>query len=147
MTESSGAINFFHEDVEAPLEDYSQTKDWLFQSVIQEGNRIGEINVIFCDDDYLLKLNQDHLEHNYFTDILTFQYSETPISGDLFISTSRVKENASTHDVSFKTELRRVIIHGVLHLLGYKDKSPKEIKVMREKEDEYLDGWDLLMGC
>jgi probable rRNA maturation factor len=103
----------------------------------------GEISVIFCSDSYLLKMNREYLRHDYYTDIITFDYSEgSVVSGDLFISTDRIRENAAIFAVSFKVELYRVIFHGVLHLVGYKDKSEVEQKLMREKESFYLKGID-----
>lgn len=100
---------------------------------------IGQLDYIFCSDDYLLELNKKHLGHDYYTDIITFPYSEDPISSDVFISIDRVKENAKTYSVSFEQELFRVILHGVLHLVGIKDKTEEESKEMREKENYYLE--------
>ena len=114
-------------------------KIWITKSVLKEGAAIGDINIIFCDDAFLLIKNKKYLNHSSLTDILTFDFStEKSLSGDIFISTERVKENATKYNVPFNNELNRVIIHGVLHLLGYKDKTEKEKKIMRKKEDFYL---------
>jgi probable rRNA maturation factor len=103
----------------------------------------GDLSIIFCSDSYLLNMNRDYLQHDFYTDIITFDYSEgSVVSGDLFISTDRIRENAAIFAVSFKKELYRVIFHGVLHLVGYKDKSEEEQKLMREKESFYLKGID-----
>ena len=109
-----------------------------------EGKTFGDISVIFCSDEYLLKINEQYLDHNYYTDIVTFDYVENAvISGDLFISVDRVAENAEKYGNPFIEELHRVIIHGVLHLVGYNDKTVKEQSLMREKEDFYLKNADL----
>ena len=114
-------------------------KIWITKSVLKEGAAIGDINIIFCDDAFLLIKNKKYLNHSSLTDILTFDFStKKSLSGDIFISTERVKENATKYNVSFNKELNRVIIHGILHLLGYKDKTEKEKKIMRKKEDFYL---------
>ena len=103
----------------------------------------GELSIIFCSDSYLLNMNREYLQHDYFTDIITFDYSEgSVVSGDLFISADRIRENAAIFAVSFKMELYRVIFHGVLHLAGYKYKTEMEKKLMRDKESFYLKGID-----
>jgi rRNA maturation RNase YbeY len=105
----------------------------------QESKVLGDISIIFVSDSYLLEMNQKYLNHDYYTDIITFDYCEMNIvSGDLFISVDRVQENADTFNVDFLTELHRVMIHGVLHLCGYKDKSDDEERLMRELENKYL---------
>jgi rRNA maturation RNase YbeY len=107
--------------------------------IVSEKLISGEITIIFCSDDYLLSVNRTYLNHDYYTDIVTFDYSEnTVVSGDLFISIDRVKENANTYSISFDNELKRVVYHGILHLCGYKDKTELEEKEMREKENYYL---------
>jgi rRNA maturation RNase YbeY len=106
----------------------------------KEGYHLGEISVVFCSDDYLLDMNTQYLNHDYYTDIITFDYSDNKIvSGDLFISFDRVKENAISYAVPTIYELCRVIYHGILHLCGYNDKSEEEKLTMRGKENEYLD--------
>jgi len=103
-----------------------------------EGSQVGNVNYIFVSDDTLLELNKTHLNHDYLTDILSFQLEDDPAEGDIFISIDRVKENAESYTVTFDNELCRVIAHGMLHFLGYKDKTEEEQKVMRKKEDLYL---------
>jgi len=104
---------------------------------------VGDISVVFCSDAYLLDMNQKYLEHDYFTDVITFDYVEgDTISGDLFISIDRVSDNANQFNTSFIRELYRVVFHGVLHLVGYNDKSAEEVKVMRAKEEYYLNEVD-----
>ena len=130
---------FFHSECDFKPESISHLDSWIKDAIANEQKILGEINYIFCDDDYLLEKNQTYLNHDTYTDIITFDYSEeNSVSGDIFISIERLKENACKFAVPFDTELRRVMIHGVLHLIGYKDKSDKEKKLMREKEDFYL---------
>ena len=114
--------------------------DWICRVINSEGRLCSELSYIFCDDAYLLEINKEYLNHNTYTDIITFDYS-TPnsISGDLFISIERVKDNAQKFGISELEELRRVMVHGVLHLLGYKDKEESEIAEMRLKEEEKLE--------
>jgi probable rRNA maturation factor len=133
-------INFFTEDIDFSIPLPRKTSNWLKAALIQEKKELKELNYIFCSDDYLLQINKNYLNHSTLTDIVTFDTSEVKnqIAGDIFISIPRVKENAKKFSVSFKDELNRVMIHGVLHLVGYPDKS-KEAKVrMRKKEDAYL---------
>ncbi len=119
-----------------PIEDISS---WLSTICVVEDKYEGDINVVFCNDEYLLQLNMLHLNHSYYTDVITFDYSEDKtISGDIFISIDRVKENAQEFSVTFFNELCRVIVHGVLHLCGYKDKTEEDNRLMRKKEDECL---------
>ena len=114
--------------------------EWIKGVIIYEEFILSEINVIFCSDSYLLTLNEKHLAHNYYTDILTFDYRTNPkeIYGDLFISQERIIENASSFNVSINNELLRIVVHGLLHLFGYLDKSEKDKKLMRSMEDFYL---------
>lgn len=112
---------------------------WLSDLCVAEDKVLGEISVVFCSDEYLLQVNREHLDHDYYTDIITFDYSEGEIvSGDLFISVDRVRDNAEEFKEMFHVELNRVVAHGVLHLIGYGDKTPDEEIVMREKEDMAL---------
>jgi rRNA maturation RNase YbeY len=112
---------------------------WIAATAAAEGRRRGDVAVIFCGDDYLLAMNRQHLGHDYHTDIITFDYGEDGvISGDLFIGVGTVRRNAEAYGVPFSEELHRVIIHGVLHLCGYRDKTPAEARRMRAKEDFYL---------
>ena len=120
------------------LED-SSILDWCTKVSLQEDKELGDVTIIFCSDDYLLEVNREHLDHDYYTDIITFDYSVFPIvSGDLFISVDRVKENATDFNVSFEHELHRVIIHGFLHLCGYFDKTNEDELLMRSKENQAL---------
>lgn len=106
----------------------------------KEKTRLKQLQYIFCSDEYLLQINKEHLKHNYYTDIITFDLSDTPdaVTGEVYISVDRVKDNAQNYEVSFKDELLRVIFHGALHLCGYKDKTEKDQASMRKAEDKYL---------
>lgn len=131
-------INFFFEDIE-PLEISDATSIWLKNIIISENKKLGKINYIFCSDEGLLKINQDYLQHDYYTDIITFDYVRGKIiSADIFVSLPRISENAVQHLKSFNLEFHRVLAHGILHLCGYKDKTDSEILMMRNKEDYYL---------
>ena len=133
-------IFFFSEGVSFLLRNKKKIRDWITATVLNEKKEPDSINYIFCDDDYLHKLNMQYLNHDTFTDIITFDNSESnkEITGDIFISIARVKDNSKKYKVSFYNELYRVIIHGVLHLIGYKDKTSHEAELMRKKEDYYL---------
>ena len=134
-----GASIIFHSECDFSVSKQDVRSKWIKNSVINESKRVGELSFIFCKDEYLLKKNIQFLDHNNYTDIITFDYCEGEIiSGDIFISIERVTENANKFGVDFENELDRVIIHGVLHLVGYKDKSKEEAIIMREKEDFYL---------
>ncbi|MEA1874229.1 MAG: rRNA maturation RNase YbeY [Bacteroidota bacterium] len=133
------ALEFFAEDLEMPDFNHRNIEEVLTFLVQNENGQSGDINVIFCSDSYLLKMNKTYLNHDYFTDIITFDYVEDNIiSGDLFISVDRIKENAQIYDVASTQELYRVVIHGVLHLCGYEDKTETEQHEMRKKENQYL---------
>ncbi|MDO4224265.1 MAG: rRNA maturation RNase YbeY [Bergeyella zoohelcum] len=131
-------IHFFFENIaEFVLE--TELKEKLEHIITSEGKKLGEINYIFCDDEYLLKVNQDYLQHDYYTDIITFDYVKGKvISGDIFVSVERVEDNAQSLSKDFQSEFHRVLAHGILHLCGYKDKSPEDEQLMREKEDFYI---------
>jgi rRNA maturation RNase YbeY len=130
---------YYHSECDFQLQNEDSISEWLKHAIRLEKKALGEINYIFCDDEYLLKKNQDFLNHDTLTDIITFDYSEeNKLSADIFISIERVKENALIFAVPFEKELKRVIIHGILHLIGYKDKSEEEAKTMRSKENFYL---------
>lgn len=131
-------ILFFAEETEIPQIDQSKISNWLKTAIQTEGSTYNSINIIFCSDDFLLRLNKEHLNHDYFTDIITFQYEQDPIEGELYISVDRVKENAEELSIPASYELHRVIIHGVLHMLGYGDKTDAEKTLIRQKEDYYL---------
>ncbi|CAM3706801.1 rRNA maturation RNase YbeY [Mucilaginibacter galii] len=134
------AIHFFTEDTGYKLKNKLQLKRWIKDTITAEGYRLSELNYILCSDAYLLQINQQYLNHDTYTDIVTFDNSEKPgfITGDIFISVDRTQENAQKFNVDADTELHRVIIHGALHLLGYKDKKPADKKLMTQKENEYL---------
>ena len=122
-----------------PLKSRTKIKQWIKQVIEAKGKKTGNITYIFCDDEYLLEVNKQYLQHDYYTDVITFDYVENDlISGDIFISTDRVRENALAFGSSETEELHRVIIHGTLHLLGLKDKSEKEASQMRQAENEAL---------
>lgn len=129
----------FHFRSDLLLENKSDFSDWVNRILESEDFLQGQIDYIFCTDDYLLKLNQEYLNHDTFTDIITFDYTNgKTISGDIFISTERVQENAKSFEVDFHEELLRVMSHGVLHLMGYGDKSEEDKKIMRAKEEEKM---------
>ncbi|MHA6278988.1 rRNA maturation RNase YbeY [Salinimicrobium sp. CAU 1759] len=131
-------ISFYSEN-DFQLEGSSGYENWVKEVISSEGKKTGEISFIFCDDEYLLDINQKYLDHDTYTDIISFDSSVGNIlSGDIFISTQRVEENANTYGVTFYEELKRVIIHGVLHFCGYKDKTPEQEQLMREKEEEKM---------
>ncbi len=136
-------INYFFEDIDFSLKSQRKISKWISKVVAMEDKEILGLNYIFCSDQYLLELNQQYLQHQTFTDIITFDHSEdnNMLEGDIFISIDRVIENAKNFDVTFEHELKRVIIHGVLHLIGYKDKSKTDQKIIREKENNYLNLW------
>jgi rRNA maturation RNase YbeY len=134
------AISFFEEDINYTLKNKTLVRQWIKDTIIAEGFKLKELNYIFCSDAYLLTLNQQYLDHDTFTDIITFDNSEVKgdIVGDIFISIERIRENAVKFGHTETDELHRVIIHGTLHLLGYTDKSVVTKKKMTQKEDEYL---------
>ena len=132
-------LDINYEDVDDLSLNETDLTNWISKICLSENHQLGDISLIFCSDEYLLDMNRTHLDHDYYTDIITFDYTDNQIvSGDLFISVDRVRENASDFNVSFQHELHRVIIHGVLHLCGYKDKSNDEEKLMRTKENNAL---------
>lgn len=134
------AINFFEEDTTFKPKQKAQLRQWIKETVIAEGFKLKELNYIFCSDAYLLQINQQYLDHDTFTDIVTFDNSEVEgdIVGDIFISIDRIRENGAKFKTGETDELHRVIIHGALHLLGYTDKSVVTKQKMTQKEDEYL---------
>jgi len=134
-------ISFFTEDIVFTLAQKQKIREWINKTVIEEGfKRVSELNFIFCSDDYLLDINKQYLQHDTYTDIVTFDSSENEavIAGDIFISVDRVRDNAQKFKVSEKDELHRVIIHGVLHLCGYRDKKKEDKEMMTAKENGYL---------
>ena len=138
-------ISYFFEDTDFQFKNRTINNRWLRLVAESEIRRIGQISIIFCSDNYILDVNQQYLQHDYFTDIITFDYCEGDrLSGDLFISVDTVRENALEYGTEFVDELNRVIVHGVLHLIGYDDHCDEDIAVMRSKEDYYLSLKDLV---
>ena len=137
---SKAAIHFFSEEISFTLKHKTIIRYWLRDTINAEGFLLEELNFIFCSDDFLLGINQQYLDHDTYTDVITFDNSEAEktIVGDIFISIDRIKENASTFKHEFMDELCRVMVHGTLHLLGYPDKGKAAKKIMTDKEDFYL---------
>jgi rRNA maturation RNase YbeY len=133
-------IRYFQEDIRFELKQKLLNNRWLKMVAGSEMRRLGAINIIFCSDNYILDVNMKYLQHDYFTDIITFDYCEKDVlSGDLFISIDSVRENAQFYGTEFADELNRVMVHGLLHLIGYDDHSEADIAVMRQKENYYLE--------
>lgn len=134
-------IQFFSEDIDFTLKEKQKVRQWIGATIKAEGfKRVGELSFVLCSDAYLLEINKQYLDHDTFTDIVTFDSSEdeSVIAGDIFISVERTMENAKKFNVSERDELHRVIIHGILHLCGYYDKKKEDKTLMTEKEDYYL---------
>jgi rRNA maturation RNase YbeY len=133
-------IHFFTEDTDYQLRNRKLLRQWIGRVVTAENDQYHDLNIILCSDDYLYHLNNAYLSHNYLTDVITFDFSESEhvISGDVYISIDRVRENAKKFSGSLKDELHRVIIHGILHLAGYNDKRKRDKEKMTEKENLYL---------
>lgn len=134
-------VSLYCEEVELPtqLPDIKTLTTWIERLAREEGVALQELSFIFCTDDYLLQINQEYLQHDYYTDVITFQLSDGALHGDIFISVDRVADNASQIGTPFDYELLRVIVHGVLHLAGYRDKTAEEEATMRMKENYYLE--------
>ena len=129
----------FNYETDFELHNEPDFSKWLSAVILSENKKEGEINYIFCDDDYLLEINQQYLDHDTLTDIISFDYSVgNEINGDIFVSVERVKENASDYNVTFQEEIQRVLVHGILHYCGYKDKTEADELVMRRKEEEKM---------
>ena len=138
-------ISYYFEDTDFIFKGKTKNNRWLKLVAESEIRRIGNISIIFCSDNYILDVNQKYLQHDYFTDIITFDYCESDkLSGDLFISVDSVRENSIEYGTEFEVELNRVIVHGVLHLIGYDDHSKSDIEMMRKKENYYLSLRDLI---
>jgi rRNA maturation RNase YbeY len=136
---NSSKIEFFSESVDFELSEPHIISKWLETIIKKEGGRLNHLNYIFCSDDYLLDINKDYLNHDTFTDIITFPLEDYPlIEGDIFISVDRIKENSLEYSTSFQNELLRVMAHGVLHLCGYQDKTEEETILMRKKEEDSI---------
>lgn len=137
------AIYFSSENTNFDLIAKLKVKKWISNTIKSQGKKVGDISYIFCDDDYLIDINREYLNHDTYTDIITFDYVEGEIvSGDIFISVERVEENAKLFATTFDQELHRVIIHGIHHLLGQHDKTDADAAVMRSKEDVSLAEWN-----
>ena len=132
-------VDFYSEnDFVLPLKE--ELSDWISSVVREESRELGEVSYVFCDDEFLLRINQDFLNHDTYTDIITFDYSlGNQVNSEIYISTERVKENAENYGASFDDELHRVMIHGILHLCGYGDKTDDEKSVMRNRENQALE--------
>ena len=129
----------FHFTNSFTLKNKRKIKNWLKDTVVNEKKKVGDINYIFCSKQYLKKMNNDYLTKNYETDVISFDFSnDNKISGDIYISSETVKKNSIIFNVCFNNELKRVMVHGLLHLLNYNDKSKQELKIMREKENFYI---------
>ena len=129
----------FHFTNSFTLKNKRKIKNWLKNTVVNEKKKVGDINYIFCSKEYLKKMNNDYLSKNYETDVISFDFSnDNKISGDIYISSETVKKNSIIFNVCFNNELKRVMVHGLLHLLNYNDKSKQELKIMREKENFYI---------
>ena len=140
MEKMKPAIHFFSENIPFVLKGKRMVRCWLMDCIAREEKQAGILNFIFCDDAFLLPINRSYLHHDTLTDIITFDYTdqEGRVQGDIYISVERARENAKKFDVSAHNEIRRLIIHGVLHLCGYDDKDPADKRLMSEKEDYYL---------
>ncbi len=138
-------IQYHTEAIDFNLPNSDQLTNWIKTTIKTEKNELSTLNFIFCNDTYLHTINVDYLNHDTFTDVITFPYTKAdePIQGDIYISLDRIKENATKFGVPFLKELKRVMIHGVLHLCGYGDKSEKEAAIMRAKENFYLERLDV----
>ena len=129
----------FHFTNSFTLKKKRKIKNWLKDTIVNEKKKVGDINYIFCSKEYLKKMNNDYLSKNYETDVISFDFSnDNKISGDIYISSETVKKNSIIFNVCFNNELKRVMVHGLLHLLNYNDKSKQELKIMREKENFYI---------
>ncbi|MFK7798600.1 MAG: rRNA maturation RNase YbeY [Aureispira sp.] len=131
-------ISFHTEELDFQLKEEQATIDWLKGVIRKEGWHLAALSYIFCTDAYLYEMNVEHLQHDTYTDVITFQYNDEVVEGDIFISVERTQENARTYGVTPKRELQRVMVHGLLHLMGYKDKSPADQTLMTAKENEHL---------
>lgn len=140
MPSATKSVIYFFFETRVTLNDRTGVKKLVSSVFRKEGVKLGSLNYIFCTDKHLLKINQDFLKHDYYTDIITFELSPKgqPIEGEIYISVDRVRENAVSQGTSFKQELLRVILHGALHLCGYKDKTGSQVKQIRQKEEHYL---------
>ncbi len=140
-------INFFAEEIDFSLSNEPEVIAWILDSASMYSSEIQNVNYVFCTDDYLLEVNKKHLNHDFYTDIITFDLTDikgNPIEADIFISIDRVRENAKKNEVEIENELYRVMIHGILHLVGFKDKTKEEAMQMRAQEDKCLSLFQLM---
>jgi len=138
MGEDESGIFFTAHDVDFTPGNPEQLIQWIHDTIESEGFGLNRLDFVFCSDAFLLEINRTHLDHDYFTDIITFPLNEDPLMAEIYISTERVKENAEGLNIPFEEELHRVMIHGVLHLCGYDDHEEEDIRVIRKKEEDYL---------
>ena len=140
-------IAYYTQDTDFVFKGKQFNNKWLRMVAESEIKRIGDISIIFCSDNYILDINMKYLQHDYFTDVITFDYCDgDKLSGDLFISVDTVRENAKLYNTDFNDELNRVMVHGILHLIGYDDHSQKDKQLIRKKEDYYLSFREALKG-
>ena len=139
-------ISFHNKDVSIRLHQINLTRKWLCELAYEHSKDIGLITYIFCSDNYLLEINRTYLDHNYYTDIITFPYKEDPLESDIFISIDRIRDNAKNFRVTIDNELRRVMAHGLLHLCGFSDTTEIQKVKMKEQEDLALELWDQLLN-
>ena len=140
-------VSYFLEDIDFKFSGKLLNNAWLKAVATEESRKLGRINIIFCSDNFILDINMKYLQHDYFTDVITFDYCEgDKLSGDLFISVDTVRENAKLYNTDFNEELNRVMVHGILHLIGYDDHSQKDKQLIRKKEDYYLSFREALKG-
>jgi len=138
-----GSIVFLSDDIDFAIDHEEAVKKWIESSIADQEKTIEFIQYIFCSDEALLEINRDHLNHDYYTDIITFPYNSNPIEGEIYISIDRVRDNARSLELSFRHELFRVLIHGALHLCGYTDETPEEKDHMTDLENHYLELFNL----
>lgn len=138
MAQTEEQISFFIDDVDAAWQNQDEIRAWILNVIEAEKGSLKNLNFILKSDDGLLAINKEFLKHDYYTDVITFQEEEGIVSGEIYISADRVKAQSEEMSISYKDELHRVLIHGVLHMLGYSDKLPEEQSVIRSKEDFYL---------
>ena len=131
-------IFFTCHDIELDLHDAESWADWIHEVIEDEGFELARVDYIFCSDEFLLEVNRTHLDHDFYTDIITFPLNSNPIMAEIYISIDRVKENAASFSKSFDDELHRVMIHGILHLVGYDDHEEDDVEIIRKKEEEYV---------
>lgn len=136
--EDEAGIFFTCHDVDLDLQNAGSWAEWIQEVIEDEGYELARIDYIFCTDEFLLEVNRTHLDHDFYTDIITFPLNKNPIIAEVYISLERVKENATSYSKSFDDELLRVMIHGILHLVGYEDHDEDDVRVIRKKEEAYM---------